>query len=104
TGKHETFFLLRGVRYMSQGVEERIEALAPGDRLLCMLDFQNAYNPRAIALRTEDQHLLGYMPDYLVSDIDALRRMGEPIEISVERVNPRPAPRHHRLLCRLQAR
>lgn len=104
TGMHEMFFLLRGVRHMPRGTEECIEALAPRDRLFCMLDFQNPHNPRAVALRTEELRILGYMPDYAVADVDALRQAGAALEVFVERVNPSPAPRHHRLLCRLQAR
>jgi hypothetical protein len=68
-----------------------------------MLDFQNPKNPRAIALRTEDLCMLGYIPDYLVDDADDLRKADQSIELFVERVNLPPAPRDHRVLCRLQA-
>lgn len=100
----EMFFLLRGLRYMPAGTEERIARLAPGDRLCCMLDFQNPQNQCAVALRTGDNHLLGYMPDYLVEDVTRLRERDEPLTVLVDRVNPPPAPQGHRLLCRLQAR
>ncbi len=104
SGIDEMFFLLRGLRYMPPATEERIAALAPGDRLHCMLDFQNSYNQDAVALRTEDNYLLGYMPDYLVEDVARLRERDEPLAVLVHRVNPPPAPQGHRLLCRLQAR
>lgn len=104
SGLDEMFFLLRGLRYMPQGTERRIAMLVPGDRLLCLLDFQNLHNHDAVALRTEDSYLLGYMPDYLVEDVTLLRQRGELLSVFVDRVNPPPAPQGHRLLCRLQAR
>lgn len=104
SGIDQMFFLLRGLRYMPSGTEERIATLASGDRLLCLLDFQNLYNRDAVALRTEDNYLLGYMPDYLVEDVALLRQRAEVLSVLVDRVNPPPAPQGHRLLCRLQAR
>jgi hypothetical protein len=104
SGIDEMFFLLRGLRYMPPATDERIAKIAPGDRLHCMLDFQNVYNQQAVALRTEDNYLLGYMPDYLVEDVALLRERAEPLTVLVDRVNRPPAPQGHRLLCRLQAR
>jgi hypothetical protein len=104
SGLDEMFFLLRGLRYMSAGTEERIANLTPGTRLFCMLDFENSHNPHALMLRTDDNYLLGYIPDYLADDVNLLRKQGAPLGVLVERVNPPPAPQGHRLLCRLQAR
>lgn len=104
SGLDEMFFLLRGLRYMPQGTDQRIARLTPGDRLLCLLDFQNLHNHEAVALRTDDNYLLGYMPDYLVEDVTLLRQRGELLSVCVDRVNPPPAPQGHRLLCRLQAK
>lgn len=98
-----THFLVRGIRYFP-GSEERILRLSAGDRLLWMLDAQNDANPDAVALRTEDNYLLGYVPDHLVSDIAQLVERKNPVAVFVERVNPPPTPLHHRLLCRLEAR
>lgn len=104
TGLDEMFFLLRGLRYMPPGTGERIAALQSGAQLYCMLDFQNPHNPRAVALRTEDNYLLGYAPDYLTEDVERLLDVRAPLTVIVDRVNPPPAPQQHRLLCRLQAR
>jgi hypothetical protein len=104
SGLDEMFFLLRGLRYMSGGTEERIANLERGTQLSCMLDFQNPHNLRAVMLRTGDNVLLGYVPDYLADDVALLRKNEAPLLVHVERVNPPPAPQGHRLLCRLQAR
>lgn len=103
TGGYTTHFLLRGVRYIP-GAEERIAGLTPGERLFWMLDAQNEANPSAVALRSADKHLLGYIPDYLITDIATLIARQVPMNVFTERVNPPPAPLHYRVLCRLEAR
>jgi hypothetical protein len=103
TGAYTTHFLVRGIKH-TPGAEERIGRLQGGERLLWMLDAQNAANPNAVALRTEDRYLLGYVPDYLLTDVGQLVERRAPTEFRVERVNLSPAPVHHRLLCRLEAR
>lgn len=103
SGTWTTHFLVRGIRYFP-GAEERIARLTPGEQILWMLDAQNPVNHDAIALRTDDRQLIGYMPDYLVSDVARLIEEKSPFDVFVERVNPSPAPLHHRLLCRLEAR
>jgi hypothetical protein len=99
-GDYITHFLLRGLRYVP-GAEERIGRLVTGERLFWMLDAQNSVNPRAIALRSGDMQLLGFVPDYLLVDVSRLIACAVPIDITVEKLNPPPAPRHHRLLCRV---
>jgi hypothetical protein len=102
TGAYRTHFLVRGIRYFP-GSASRIERLTPSERLFWMLDAQNAANPGAVALRTEDRYLLGYVPDYLLPDVEQLVTQKIPLDIRVARANP-SAPLHHRLLCSLEAR
>ena len=99
------YCLLRGLRYVPSSSEQRVVELATGERLFGMLDFQNPYNPNAIAVRSEDNHFLGYLPDYLTRDLITLRQYDpHALDLTVERVNPAPAPRDNRLLIRMQAR
>ena len=100
-GIRTTHFLLRGARKVA-GAEDRIAQLKPGERLFLMLDVQNETTPEAVALRTSDKHLLGYVPDFLVAE--AARLIEVPMNVLVEQVNLPPAPLHHRLLCRIEAR
>ncbi|HSN99471.1 MAG TPA: hypothetical protein VLS89_14345 [Candidatus Nanopelagicales bacterium] len=102
SGAWITHFLVRGIRYMP-GAEERIGRLTAGERLFWMLDVQNPMNPGALALRTSDNQLIGYLPDYLVSDAVRLIEERSPVNVLVERVNPAPTPLHYRLLCKLEA-
>lgn len=103
TGKLVWHFLARGIRYMPMA-EERVSRLQPGDRLRWMLDRQNEFDPLAVALRTEDRYLIGYVPFYFVGDMASLVQEGKDLVIRVEKVNLRPAPIHHRVLCRLEGK
>jgi hypothetical protein len=98
-----TRFLVRGVRHVA-GAEPRILSLRAGERLYCMRDVQNSVNPQAIALRAEDHAVIGFLPDYLAADVSALLEHDPETEVVVERVNPPPVFRHHRVLCSLSAR
>ncbi len=96
-------FLVRGIRHVAHG-EEAVTGLAPGQRLLCLLDFQNPIDPFAVVLRTVNPHqMVGFLPHYLGEEAARLRDAGAALTVRVERVNPSPAPRHQRLLCVLTA-
>src|SRR5688572_12083318 len=99
----QTRFLLRGVRYIPSA-EPRIEKLQGGERLYCMRDVQNVVNREGIALRTEYNVLVGYLPDYLATDVGVLLMHDQGTAVGVLRVNPPPAPAHHRVLCMLSTR
>jgi hypothetical protein len=96
----KTRFLVRGVQYV-EGAEERIQTLQGGDSLRCVADVQNAANPKALKLQTSDNRVIGFLPDYLASDISEIVRRGGAPQMQVLRVNPPPTPRHHRVLCSL---
>jgi len=101
-GCYLTYCLVQAIRYMPQpGTEERIARLQPGDPLFMMGDVQNPVDPAAIALRTEDNHLVGYLPAYLAGDAWKLTAGCGDLHVRVERVNPPPAEVHHRLLVRV---
>ena len=101
TGRLTWHFLVRGIRYMPLA-EQRAQRLVGGERLCWMLDRQNEFDPLAVALRTGDNYLLGFLPFYFVEDMALLVEDGQDLAIFVEKVNPRPAPLHHRILCRLE--
>jgi hypothetical protein len=103
--KYETYFLVRGIRHVPYA-EQRTERLKSGDQLYCLRDFQNDSNSHAIAVRTSDKQILGYVADYLCCDLTKILESGGDaagVQITVVKVNPTPAPVHHRLLCRLVA-
>jgi hypothetical protein len=105
---YETRFFIHGLSHTPSASAERAERLSSGEQLLLMWDFQNAHDPDALAVRTSetypgDMHILGYCPRYLRGEILRLMsKRGNPPFMSVERVNPAPAPVQFRVLCRLR--
>lgn len=103
-GCYFTYCLIRAIRYMPQPMtEERITKLKQGDQLLLMWDAQNPVDPHAVAVRTEDYHIVGFLPAYLTGDVWKLNTECGTFNVFVERVNPAPAEVHHRLLVRVVA-
>lgn len=100
-GRSETFVLVRGTRHLP-GAEDAIGELSIGERLFVMHDFQNPHAGHALAVRTEKQALVGYLPDYLALELARLGASTDAaLAVTVERVNLPPAPSSHRLLCRV---
>lgn len=100
-GTSEMYVLVRGVRHVP-GAEKAIENLQPGQRLLVLSDEQNDHGTHAKLLRTDGTELVGYLPDYLAQALDLRDEAGlSDLLVTVEKVNPPPAPVHHRLLCRV---
>jgi hypothetical protein len=98
-GRYRTHFFLRGVSH-SPGAEEIIAQLDPDELLMLFEDTSNDYNPRARRVHARG-HQLGYVPDYLVNDLDALEGAGVVPDVFGERANLPPQPAHYRLLCRI---
>jgi len=98
-------FFLHGIRWMPPAVLERISRLVPDESLKIMLDFQNDYDPNAVAVRTETELMqMGYVPRYLAHDVRLLVDQCdvEFIKLYVARLN-RDAPLQNRVLCRMHA-
>ena len=94
-----------GIRWMHPAAIARINELASGEELKLMLDFQNEYDPQAVAVRSESARLqIGYVPRYLANDVGHLVGRCDPsfIKLCVERVNP-DAPFQNRVLCKMHA-
>ncbi len=96
-------FFVHGIRHMPASAAQRAMRLRPQERLPLMPDAQNPEDPHAVALRTEDKVLLGYVPRYYCADLEALRQTHAQAIVSVVRVNPEPAPVQQRVLVHLDA-
>lgn len=95
----EGLFLARGVRYVPHA-EQALQHCQAGTPLYVLADVQNAVARYALALRTEQTELVGYIPDYLAAELHRLQAPVDALEVTAERVNLPPAPIQHRLLCR----
>lgn len=98
---YEGVFLLRGVRHVPHS-EEALAHLPAQSCLFVMADVQNPANSAALALRDEEKRLLGYVPDYLASELGAAGAKPSCLCVTVLKVNPPPAAVHQRVLCQYQ--
>jgi len=103
SGMADTNILARGIRHVPDA-ERAIANVQKGEQLLVLKDVQNPHASHALALRTRDPpRLVGYVPDYLARELATVGvDIGTQVKVSVERINPPPAPVHHRLVCRVE--
>ena len=100
---YRTHFLVHGLGYLHPLALARVTELRTDDPLFILHDCQNEADRSALALRTADRVIVGYMPRYLVGD--AFKLLGDcaVVQCFVAQVNPGSAPLQQRLLCRLEA-
>jgi len=99
-GTYYFHFFVHGLRYIPKSSLEKVKQLKPEDRLYLTLDIQNPYDSTALLLRTKEQHILGYCPRYLATDIwDVLLHDPESVNVHIEKINSAPTPIQLRLLC-----
>lgn len=105
TACYQSYFLAHGLRYLPPSSIDRVNSLNAGDALFIMADVQNPYDRRAIALRTDDRINVGYLPRYLLEDAWQLLEKCDLdfVKVTVQKVNPAPAPIQQRLLCHLRS-
>jgi HIRAN domain len=103
-GDFHIHFFAHGLRYMSPDVQKNVQNLQVGEKLFLMHDMQNAFDSRALVLRTENHQSVGYCPRYLTQDFfELVSRFPEKVKVAVEKVNLSPTPLQFRLLCNLTA-
>ena len=88
-------FFLHGSRHVDVKGRERIERLLPGERLSLIPDHSNPATDLAMQIRTDDDSMIGWSPDYFVRDLAAA--MVADCQATVVLVNRR-APWNHRVL------
>lgn len=99
---YEMSFFCHGIRHLPKEAQSRVDVLQPGERLFPMLDLQNPFDAKAVALRTNDPIVLvGYCPSFLAQDIKVLLQ-DSTAQIIVEQRNDN-APIQLRLLCKFSA-
>lgn len=103
-GEYRLHFFTHGLQSFPADVHARVQTLQPETQLLITHDTQNPLDPRALILRTQDLHLVGYCPRYVAEEFfDLVCQYPEQIAITVEKVNRPPTPIQFRLLCVLTA-
>ena len=98
-------FFLHGWRYVSQAAQERLNHLTAGKSLLVTLELNNPATGAAVQIQTEDYHMIGWAPRYLLTElVAAIAKAPSDYSAFVVRVNPVPAPSKQRVLIELRGR
>jgi len=101
--RYSVCFFIHGMRYMQPAARERGMSAKIGERLALLSDFQNVADPDALMFRTEDNHLLGWVPRFYCADIHELRRRGQAVKTTIEHVNAHSTPSWIGVMCRIEA-
>lgn len=101
--RYKVCFFIHGMRYMQAAAQTRAASAKLREKLFLLSDFQNVADPEALAIRTEDNHLLGYVPRIYCADLHELRRQRQMIELTVEHINPAATPSWVGVMCRVEA-
>ena len=101
--RYAVCFFIHGMRYAQPAAQERAARATLHEKLYLMADFQNPADPDAFAIRTHENHLLGWVPRVYCADLLELRRRGQAINLTVEHVNPGAAPSWAGVMCRIEA-
>lgn len=98
-------FLASGARHVDESnpdvVGKRIASLKPGDELTLREEPTNPVNHHALVLDASDEPV-GWVPNYLLDDVQKQRDAGFDIGVFVEHANGVDVAWHLRLLCRIE--
>ncbi len=94
-------FFVSGISHTAEA-EDVLRTVSSGSGLALRRDSDNPGNPRAVLINTVDGRKIGYVPDWLCTDIDQLLVDGWELSAVAERVNL-DAPDHVKVLCRVEA-
>lgn len=104
-GAFRSRFFLHGWRHVNAAALERIDRLEPGEKLFVTIELTNPASQVAVQIQTEDYHMIGWAPRYLVGDlVHAIAQSPGEYGARVVRINPAPAPSKQRLLVELSGR
>lgn len=96
-------FFLHGWQHVSQVAQDRLQSLQVDEKLYVAIELTNPVTHLAIQIQTQDYHMIGWTPRYLVGDIvKGIAKAPGDYEARVMRVNPMPAPSKQRLLVELR--
>lgn len=103
-GKFTCRFFLHGWRYTPSVAQERIGELESGEELRVSIELRNPATGLAAQIQTEDYHMIGWAPRWLVQDVAAAARETGECAARVVRVNPLPPPSPQRVLIEMTGR
>lgn len=97
--KFECRFFVSGLRHVI-GVQERLAGISPGDQLKLRPEPENEVDWLAVIVADGQEAQLGWVPNWLVREVNELIARQDGIEVEAEQINL-DAPHHLQLLVRL---
>lgn len=100
-GQYHLYFFSRGLKNLTSSSIERINKFVPGEKLQLIDSITDPQYPQILTLITDDQHIVGNIPQYLFASIFEILQKKSSLEVRVEHLNQPPIPFQFRLLCRM---
>ena len=101
-GSFKIRFFMHGSRYTPSDAQTALARLQTNDQLRVALELNNPATRQALQLQSEDYHVLGWAPRYLIDDLkQAIEASPDAVKGRVVRINPPPAPANQRVLIEL---
>ena len=98
-------FFLHGLRHVNPEARARVDSLQEGETLYAALELTNPATGLAVQIQTEDYHVIGWSPRYLVEDLaKAMADSPREYRARVARANPDSLYVNHRLLVEMDGR
>ena len=95
-------FFLHGWRHVNETARQRLDALNADDLLRVAVELNNPATGLAVQLQTEDYHMIGWTPRYLVTDLVRVITQTPGIQARIAKKNALDAPAHQRFLIDLR--
>lgn len=98
-------FFLHGNRYVNSSAQAALPQIKVGEELRIALELNNPATRLALQVETQDYHMIGWAPRYLIDDLKtAIDNSPEAVIGKVVKINPAPAPLNQRVLIELSGR
>lgn len=98
-------FFLHGSRYANTAAQQALSQVQSGQDLRISLELNNPATRLALQIHTQDYHMIGWAPRYLIGDLKkAIDDSPEAVVGKIVKVNPAPAPTNQRVLIELTGR
>lgn len=94
-------FFLHGWRHVSEAARHRLDGMGPNEVLRVAVELNNPATTLAVQLQTEDYHMVGWTPRYLVNDLVHVIAHTPGIQARIVKRNDEDAPAHQRFLIDL---
>jgi hypothetical protein len=97
-GNFRVRFFLHGLRHLGKNAIERAARLEVGEELRILVELNNPATRLAVPLMTEDYHMIGWAPRYLVDDLIRCVPFAPELTAKIGKINLNQAPLNQRIL------